>query len=34
MAEMGFELCISVFPRFQELDDMRLFANEVMPAFD
>ena len=34
MAELGFDLCISVFPRFQELDDMRLFANEVMPAFD
>ena len=32
-ADLGFDLCISVFPRFQELDDMRLFANEVMPAF-
>jgi hypothetical protein len=34
MADLGFDLCISVFPRFQELDDMRLFADEVMPAFN
>ena len=34
MAELGFDLCIAVFPRFQELDDMRLFVEEVAPAFD
>ena len=32
-AELGFDLCIAVFPRFQELDDMKLFVDEVMPAF-
>ena len=32
-AEMGFDLCIAVFPNFQELDDMKLFVDEVMPNF-
>ena len=32
-AEMGFDLCISVFPNFQALDDMKLFVDEVMPNF-
>ena len=30
---MGFDLCITVFPNFQELDDMKLFVDEVMPNF-
>jgi alkanesulfonate monooxygenase SsuD/methylene tetrahydromethanopterin reductase-like flavin-dependent oxidoreductase (luciferase family) len=33
LSEMGFDLCIAVFPQFQELDDMRLFADEVIPEF-
>ena len=33
LAELGFDLCIAVFPQFQELDDMRLFADEVIPEF-
>lgn len=33
LAELGFSLCITFFPRFQELDDMRLFMDEVIPAF-
>ncbi len=32
-AEMGFDLCITVFPNFQALDDMKLFVDEVMPEF-
>ena len=32
-AELGFDLCIAVFPRFQDLDDMKLFNDEVVPAF-
>ena len=32
-AAMGFDLCIAVFPNFQELDDMKLFVDEVMPNF-
>ena len=33
LADMGFDLSILTFPRFQELDDMRLFVDEVLPAF-
>jgi alkanesulfonate monooxygenase SsuD/methylene tetrahydromethanopterin reductase-like flavin-dependent oxidoreductase (luciferase family) len=33
LAELGFDLCITFFPRFQELDDLRLFMDEVIPAF-
>ena len=32
-ADMGFDLCITVFPNFQELDDMNLFVDQVMPHF-
>jgi alkanesulfonate monooxygenase SsuD/methylene tetrahydromethanopterin reductase-like flavin-dependent oxidoreductase (luciferase family) len=30
---LGFDLAVLTFPRFQELDDMRLFVDEVMPEF-
>lgn len=33
LAEMGFDLSVATFPRFQELDDMKLFVDEVMPHF-
>ena len=33
LAEMGFDLCIATFPDFQGLSDMRLFMDEVLPAF-
>ena len=33
LAEMGFDLFIACFPGFQDLDDMKLFMNEVMPEF-
>ena len=33
LAELGFDLCILPFPRFQEMDDVKLFMDEVMPAF-
>ena len=33
LAEMGFDFAIMTFPRFQELDDMKLFVDEVMPEF-
>ena len=33
LAELGFDLCILPFPRFQEMDDVKLFVDEVMPAF-
>jgi alkanesulfonate monooxygenase SsuD/methylene tetrahydromethanopterin reductase-like flavin-dependent oxidoreductase (luciferase family) len=33
IAELGFDLCITFFPRFQELDDLKLFMDEVVPAF-
>ena len=29
----GFDLAVLTFPQFQELDDMRPFVDEVMPAF-
>ena len=31
--EMGFDLAILTFPRFQDLEDMKLFVDKVMPAF-
>jgi alkanesulfonate monooxygenase SsuD/methylene tetrahydromethanopterin reductase-like flavin-dependent oxidoreductase (luciferase family) len=33
LAAMGFDLAVLTFPRFQELDDLKLFVDEVMPAF-
>jgi alkanesulfonate monooxygenase SsuD/methylene tetrahydromethanopterin reductase-like flavin-dependent oxidoreductase (luciferase family) len=32
-AELGISLCQIVFPNFPDTDDMRLFMDEVMPAF-
>lgn len=32
-AELGFDMAVLTFPRFQELDDMKLFVDEVMPEF-
>jgi alkanesulfonate monooxygenase SsuD/methylene tetrahydromethanopterin reductase-like flavin-dependent oxidoreductase (luciferase family) len=31
--DIGFDLCIVVLPKFQELDDMKLFMDEVVPHF-
>ena len=31
LVEMGFDFSVATFPQFQELDDMKLFVNEVMP---
>ena len=31
--DIGFDLCIVVLPNFQELDDMKLFVDEVIPQF-
>jgi len=33
IAEMGFDMVITTFPKFQELDDMKLFVEEVIPQF-
>jgi alkanesulfonate monooxygenase SsuD/methylene tetrahydromethanopterin reductase-like flavin-dependent oxidoreductase (luciferase family) len=33
LAELGFDFSVLTFPRFQELDDLKLFVDEVMPAF-
>jgi len=33
MAELGFDMFIATFPDFQGLGDMRLFMDEVIPAF-
>ncbi len=33
LVEMGFDFSVATFPRFQELDDMKLFVDEVMPHF-
>ncbi len=33
LAEMGFDLCMLVFPRFPETDDLKLFVDEVRPHF-
>jgi alkanesulfonate monooxygenase SsuD/methylene tetrahydromethanopterin reductase-like flavin-dependent oxidoreductase (luciferase family) len=33
IADLGFDLAITFFPRFQEIDDLRLFMDEVIPAF-
>ncbi len=32
-AELGFDFSVLTFARFQELDDIKLFIDEVMPAF-
>ena len=33
LVEMGFDFAVATFPRFQELDDMKLFVDQVMPHF-
>ncbi|MGH2460968.1 MAG: LLM class flavin-dependent oxidoreductase [Chloroflexota bacterium] len=33
LVDLGFDLFQLVFPRFPETDDMRLFVDEVLPAF-
>jgi alkanesulfonate monooxygenase SsuD/methylene tetrahydromethanopterin reductase-like flavin-dependent oxidoreductase (luciferase family) len=33
LEELGFDLVITTFPRFQDLEDMKIFANEIMPHF-
>ncbi len=33
LAELGFDLCITAFTSLGEHDDVRLFVDEVMPAF-
>ena len=33
IAEMGFDMVVTTFPKFQELDDMKLFVDEVIPRF-
>ena len=33
LAEMGFDMVITTFPRFQDLDDMKLFVEKVVPNF-
>ena len=33
LVEMSFDFAVATFPRFQELDDIKLFVDEVMPHF-
>ena len=33
LEELGFDLVITTFPRFQDLEDMKMFADEIMPHF-
>jgi alkanesulfonate monooxygenase SsuD/methylene tetrahydromethanopterin reductase-like flavin-dependent oxidoreductase (luciferase family) len=33
LADLGFDLSVLTFMNFQELDDLKLFVDEVMPAF-
>ena len=33
LADLGFEMSVLTFMNFQELDDLKLFVDEVMPAF-
>jgi alkanesulfonate monooxygenase SsuD/methylene tetrahydromethanopterin reductase-like flavin-dependent oxidoreductase (luciferase family) len=33
LADLGFDLSVLTFVNFQELDDLKLFVDEVMPAF-
>ena len=33
LSELGFDLCITTFTSLGEHDDVRLFVDEVMPAF-
>ena len=33
LVEMGFDFSVATFPQFQELDDMKLFVDEVLPHF-
>jgi alkanesulfonate monooxygenase SsuD/methylene tetrahydromethanopterin reductase-like flavin-dependent oxidoreductase (luciferase family) len=33
LAEIGIDLCQLIFPRFPDTDDLRLFIDEVLPAF-
>jgi alkanesulfonate monooxygenase SsuD/methylene tetrahydromethanopterin reductase-like flavin-dependent oxidoreductase (luciferase family) len=33
LADLGFDVSVLTFMNFQELDDLKLFVDEVMPAF-
>jgi hypothetical protein len=33
LADLGFDFSVLTFMNFQELDDLKLFVDEVMPAF-
>ena len=33
LVEMGFDFAVAAFPRFEELDDMKIFVDRVMPRF-
>tara|TARA_B100000029_G_scaffold516465_1_gene630028 strand:+ start:3903 stop:4826 length:924 start_codon:yes stop_codon:yes gene_type:complete len=33
LAEMGFDMIVTTFPQFQELNDMKLFVDKVIPQF-
>ena len=33
LVELGFDYSIATFPQFQELDDMKLFVDQVLPHF-
>ena len=33
LAEMGFDMVVTTFPKFQEMDDMKLFVEDVIPQF-
>jgi alkanesulfonate monooxygenase SsuD/methylene tetrahydromethanopterin reductase-like flavin-dependent oxidoreductase (luciferase family) len=33
LAEMGFDLAVLTFPRFQDMEDLKLFVEDVMPHF-
>ena len=33
LVDMGFDFSVVTFPKFQELDDMKLFVNKVLPYF-
>ena len=33
LVEMGFDMVITTFPKFQDLDDMKLFVEKVIPNF-
>ena len=33
LVEMGFDMVVTTFPQFQELNDMKLFVDKVIPQF-